>query len=200
MNGLMFQLKRMTVYTFTLHVWMDRCQIRRYFGDTQWEAAIRTASGQRLAYKGAVLVKQWFVLKQRTIVIEPDSDWWGNVLNEMKWSHLLVWGSCRMPRHFFSFGSKARCTFGSLRSPSEKHQNVMSLVGLCLTQYVCLSLGRLCLTQYVGQCLTHASLCHPFVWLQIYLFLTWPCDIVYASLHMALCIWSGNAWLILICL
>jgi hypothetical protein len=74
MNGLMFQLKRMTVYTFTLHIWMDRGQIRRYFGDTQWEAAIRTASGQRLAYKGAVLVKQWFVLKQRTIVIEPDSD------------------------------------------------------------------------------------------------------------------------------
>jgi hypothetical protein len=36
---------------------MDRGEIRKYFGDSQWETAIRNAPKQRLVYKGALLEK-----------------------------------------------------------------------------------------------------------------------------------------------
>jgi hypothetical protein len=68
---LSFQLKKMTVYTFRQYVWMDRGQIRRYFGDTVPD--LREFS-QRLAYKGAVLVKQWLVLKKTILIDDGSSD------------------------------------------------------------------------------------------------------------------------------
>jgi len=74
------QFKQMTVvYTFTLHDWMDRGEIGKYFGGTflgriKAETAIRNAKRQRLDYKGAILVKQWFVLKKKTVVFDLEDE------------------------------------------------------------------------------------------------------------------------------
>ena len=67
------------VYTFTLHDWMDRGEIGKYFGGTflgriKAETAIRNAKRQRLDYKGAILVKQWYVLKKKTLVFDLEDE------------------------------------------------------------------------------------------------------------------------------